>query len=302
LTSNVRPGLTSREAPHIVNSVNGLDGSPKQEETILQLRMLPGATAVAAIHAEELPQKDELCGAFWGAIALRAAGIEQVDGEPVDQDAVARRAGTQLSRSPEMSLPAGETGRRDFRLEYPITDDDSTSGTSAEGVLAAVHALSGDTLTVIPCTGEWTEERVIGLLDGLVDLDAPVTVIANVYTGDFWDYSASVGTLLGYLQDGRAEGPLADWKVGHFVGLAGTVSGENGPLVAIADTYRSLGWQGWHLQPAERVAAALTRSDGRAGGLLIVVPSAAADDLADRIDALGLQRVHWANGTDTLAA
>ena len=39
--------------------------------TTMQLELLPGARALLAMHARELPQRDDLCGAFCGALALR---------------------------------------------------------------------------------------------------------------------------------------------------------------------------------------------------------------------------------------
>ena len=44
--------------------------------TTLQLTLLPGARELLALHERELPQRDDLCGAFCGALALRAAGVE----------------------------------------------------------------------------------------------------------------------------------------------------------------------------------------------------------------------------------
>ena len=72
------------------------------------------------MHARELPQRDDLCGAFCGALALRAAGIVERGGEPLDQDAVALAAGSVVAgpRDPG-TLPSGETGRRDYRLAIP---------------------------------------------------------------------------------------------------------------------------------------------------------------------------------------
>lgn len=44
------------------------------------LKFLPGAERVLVEHRQELPQKNELCGAFWVTLGLRAfanAKIEQ---------------------------------------------------------------------------------------------------------------------------------------------------------------------------------------------------------------------------------
>src|SRR5262249_44757503 len=151
--------------------------------------------------------------------------------EPIDQDAVARRAGTVLSDAPQASLPSGETGRRDYRLEFPVTEDETTSGTSAEGVAGALDELADGAVVALPFTGAWSAEVVVGVLEALLDLDAAVTVIANVYTGDLWDSSAGPVQLLAHLGDGATEGPPARWHVGHFVGLVGLVTGERGTLV-----------------------------------------------------------------------
>jgi hypothetical protein len=268
----------------------------------MRVQLIPGASAVAAVHAEELPQKDELCGAFWGTIALRAAGVKRAGEDPVDQDAVARLAGTILSEVPQLSLPKDEPGRRDYRIKHPVTDDESTSGTSAEGVAVAVEELSDGTLVALPFSGVWTVEVVLGMFETLVALGVPTTVIANVFTGDLWSHETGLRTFFEHLATGAADSAPCDWRVGHFLGLVGTVSGERGTLVVVADTYRSLGWQGWHLQPAERVAAALSRTDGREGGVLIVAPAASADALAERLDRLGLEQRHWSNGSDLLPA
>ena len=60
----------------------------------LALTLLPGARRLLKAHARELPQRDDLCGAFCGALALQAAELAAHTGEPLDQDAVALAAGS----------------------------------------------------------------------------------------------------------------------------------------------------------------------------------------------------------------
>jgi hypothetical protein len=104
----------------------------------LELTLLAGAHALLAAHARELPQRDDQCGAFCGALALEAAGVERID-----QDDVARAAGTLVSRVPDRAaLPAGEHGRRDYRLAPPLIDDSSASGTNCAGVVRARRSRS----------------------------------------------------------------------------------------------------------------------------------------------------------------
>src|ERR687896_1991457 len=98
-----------------------------------------GPETLAALHAADLPQKDNLCGCFWASIALRAAGIES-DGEgPLDLDRVALEAGTVLpDPDPEGSVPPGEPPRVDYRFPLPTAGDGRASGTSAAALAGAI--------------------------------------------------------------------------------------------------------------------------------------------------------------------
>src|ERR1700728_4609082 len=110
----------------------------------LEMTLLPGARELLALHARELPQRDDLCGAFCGALALGAAGIDIHDGAAIDQDAVALAAGSVISGVREAgTLPHGETGRRDYRIALPLIDDADASGTTAAGLRDALERLSG---------------------------------------------------------------------------------------------------------------------------------------------------------------
>ena len=115
-----------------------------------------GAERMAALHAAELPQKDELCGAFSAAVVLRAAGVEESGGEVLDQDLVARVAGTTLAEHGDPdALPPGEGGRTDYRLEHPTVADPARAGTSATGL-----ARSG--------AQQLVAEGALGVLDAVV--------------------------------------------------------------------------------------------------------------------------------------
>jgi hypothetical protein len=267
--------------------------------TTYPLTLLPGASALLAAHARELPQRDELCGAFCGLLALRAAGVEEHGGEPLDQDAVAAAAGTVLALHADPShLPAGETGRRDYRLQLPRIENAARSGTTAAGVVRAVEALSGGALAAIPLAGPWTRETLGALYDALAAAERPVAAIANLATRYLWGARLDVLAALTYLDQGEHEGgPPPDWEVGHFVSVVGRVSGPKGDLYAIADTYPSLGAGGVHLQPAERLAAALTRPEGPAGGVVAVVDVSDAPRVRAATAAAGLREGSWDNGT-----
>lgn len=266
------------------------------------MTLLPGARELLEAHARELPQRDDLCGAFCGALALRAAGIEGRDGAPLDQDEVALAAGSVVSGVREAGvLPHGEPGRRDYRLALPSIDDPDLSGTTTAGLIDAIATLSGGALAAVPYTGPWDAGTLGGLFELACALERPATLVANFATHHLWGGRASVAQLLGYLFDGVREGPPPDWDVGHFACVVGRARGPAGSLYVLADTYPALGDAGVHMQPQERLAAALERRDMPAGGGVIAVV-AAEDAAAVRAGAaaLGLAEGVWDNGTATV--
>lgn len=268
---------------------------PATLETVL----LPGAHALLARHARELPQRDDLCGAFCGALALAASGFERTPGgELLDQDAVALAAGSIVSvgRDPG-TLPAGESGRRDYRLEIPTIDDPEVSGTTAEGVLRAIGELSGNELAALPYAGPWNARTLRGLFDAVSTLEHPVTLVANLATHHLWGGRPTASQMLDYLFEGTLDGPPPDWDVGHFACVVARTGGPVGRLYTLADTYPSLGDHGVHLQPEERLAAAIARPDKPAGGVIAVLAAADVPAVRKAAAALGLEERLWDNGT-----
>jgi hypothetical protein len=266
----------------------------------LELTLLSGSRELLRAHARALPQRDDLCGAFCGALALRAAGIQEHEGAPLDQDAVATAAGTVVSRMPDpAALPHGERGRRDYRIAPALIDDASMSGTNCAGVVAAVSELSGQSVAAIPLAGPWSAASLDGLFDLLAALKRPVTLIANLATRHLWGSAPRVEELLGYLLDRSDDGPPPDWDVGHFVCVVGRVGGPAGALYAIADTYPSLGCGGVHVQPRERLVPALRREGMAPGGMIAVVTGADAPAVRAGAEAIGLVENAWDNGSVT---
>ncbi len=263
------------------------------------VRPVPEPLELAALHGRELPQKDQLCGAFWGALALAAAGY------PVDQDEVALRAGTTLAEGdPSGWLPPGASPRTDYRLSIPVAADEPTSGTSATGVARAVEKLSGGGLAVVPVAGPWSAETVGSLVEivasSVAGSSTGCTLVANLRTGRLWGSRPGPALFLDHLSGRPVEPPEPDWDCGHFVGIAGSVGGPGGTLLVVRDTYRQLGWDGYHLQPAGAVAAALARGDGKEGGVLCVCEAAASGALATELGKAGFELRHWDNGSADL--
>jgi hypothetical protein len=272
--------------------------TPPGLTTPLSLTLLPGARALLAAHARELPQRDDLCGAFCGALALRAAGIDERDGDALDQDAVAIAAGSVVGAVGDPAhLPHGEGGRRDYRLPIPLIEDSAVSGTTARGVRDAVEELSGGRLAALPYSGPWTGATLAGLFDAAAALEHPVALVANLATGHLWGGYPRADQLLSYLLDGDPDGPPADWQVGHFVCVFGRLRGPRGSLYGVADTYPALGNGGVHLQPQERLAAAIERRDMPAGGVIVVASAQDAPAVRSSAAALGLIEELWDNGT-----
>ncbi len=264
----------------------------------LESILLPGARALLAYHDRELPQRDDLCGAFCGALALNAAGLVRAGAEPIDQDAVAVAAESIVSvgRDPD-TLPRGEAGRRDYRLRLPTIEDPEVSGTTAAGVARAIEQLGAGEVTAIPYSGPWTAASLDGMFDAAAAAEGPVTLIANLATHHLWGGRPTPSQLLAYLYEGVLDGPPPDWDVGHFVCVVARTDGPGGRLYAVADTYPALGDRGVHLQPRERLAAAIARVDKPAGGVLVVASGADAAPLRERAGALGLTEELWDNGT-----
>lgn len=269
----------------------------------LELTLLSGARELLALHAREVPQRDDLCGAFCGALALAAAGVatSPEGAEPIDQDAVALAAGSVVGAHADPAiLPFAETGRRDYRLVLPLVEDSSVSGTSAAGLARALEELSGGRLAVVPFSGPWSAGTLEGLFDLVAALARPVTLLANLHTRHLWGSHPRADRLLAYLLDGdHVAGPAPDWEVGHFVCLVGRLGGPAGSLYGVADTYPSLGTHGVHLQPRERLAAAIDRREEPAGGVLAVIDVLDAPAVRAGAEALGLVEGIWDNGTVT---
>lgn len=274
---------------------------PMAQQNPLQIELLPGSRELLGLHARELPQRDDLCGAFCGALALGAAGISEHGGQPVDQDAMALAAGSVISgvREPG-TLPHGEAGRRDYRIQLPLIDDSDASGTTAAGLLDAIEELSSGALAATPYQGPWDAHTLAGLFELAAARERPVTLVANLATRYLWGGHPNVSQLLGYLLDGDEEGPPPDWDVGHFACVFARVRGCAGNLYCLADTYPALGDAGVHVQPQERLAAALERRDMPAGGMIVVTAAEDAPTVRAGAEALGLREGTWDNGTVTV--
>jgi hypothetical protein len=240
-------------------------------------------------------QKDNLCGPYWAARVLNESGFATWDGEPIDEDLIALRAGTVLPDAvTDAGVPPGALSRAAYRYALPTAPVEQ-SGTSARALAEAIEAASGDQLRCVPMRGAWNVDRIERLLDEASDLGA--RLIANVQTGLLWGSHPPIEVLLAELDGRPVQDPAADWDVGHFVDLEMLIRGPRRSLVVVHDSYPSLGWGGRHFQPPRVLAAALMRDDGREGGVLAVVPAARIEAATALVVEIGLEMRPWNNGT-----
>jgi hypothetical protein len=245
------------------------------------------AARTADAHLAQLPQKDNLCGAFWGALVLMDAGFAEVD-----QDQVALESGSLLPDGDPVPPPLpGVSSRLDYRVTLPVAPEEQ-SGTAPEGLARAITRLSGGRLGVVPIAGPWTAETVCDVVGD----DSIRALIANVDTSPLWGAAATDEDVRRHLTTGADDGPPADWSVGHFVNPVSVERGPAGAIVTVRDTYPALGG-GTNRQPASRLAHALRRTDGREGGILCVTAAADAPELAAALRDRGMDIRYWDNGT-----
>jgi hypothetical protein len=255
---------------------------------------------VAAIDSpvvapEAAQQKDNLCGAFWAARVIREFGIVSWDGQPIDEDLIALKSATVLPDSgPEGALPPGAVSLTSYRYVLP-TAPIQASGTAPGPLAQAIESAGSGALRCVPVRGKWTAHRVARFVEGARAIGG-ARLIANLRTGRFWGSHPPLTALIDELAGRPAPDPTPDWDVGHYVELAGLITGEGGALVHVHDTYPSLGWDGHHMQPPRVVAAALLRGDGREGGVLVVVPAGRAAEVESLVAGLDLDIGIWDNG------
>jgi len=260
--------------------------------TNLTTQLMPASSRLLAVHEHAMPQKDELCGAFWSSLA-----VSILTDRRVSQEEAAVAAGTSLSSAPDPeSLPPGEDGRRDYSVKLPTTPDASLAGTSPRGIVESLYSLSEGSVTGLPIRGPWSEDSVLKLVAFACRQQHAVLVL-NVSTAFLWGTHPHWSDVTRYLLGEQFVATPAEWDVGHFVGVVGTVAGPDRTLVMCADTYPSLGVGGVHLQPPGAIASALRR-DGRTtlGGAILVIPTEVAPSTKEMIISAGFEVGIWGNG------
>jgi hypothetical protein len=260
---------------------------------------------LAAVHAVRdvaVNQRDNLCGCFWAWIALCAFD----DSDLIDEEPVAMIAGCVVPvgpTDPAFSLPwkgAGVTASWPYRLALPTSTDERSIGASAHGVARAVDVLSDGRLIALPYRADrWTAPVVQELITRLIGLGSvPILAVANVATEHFNGSTVGADSVINHILLGESLPYVEpDWRVGHFCSLAGVLRGSAEELVVIRDTYRAMGWRGYHVQTYAAVANALDRDGTGAGGVLLITTAVHADAVRAAVENLPLLNKLWHNGS-----
>lgn len=229
------------------------------------VQLLPGMSKLAEVHRLAGQQQDNLCGAYWEAIFLRSHNLNYTP------EQIARIAGSILPIcDPLACIPQGATPRQDYQFSLPTTEQVEQAGTSVQGLIKAIEQLSQGADCLIPIQAKWSSDRVsevLSLCENNPDWD--LVPLCNLRTNHLWGTQLPITDAIAYLNGNTIRPPSADWNVGHFLLLAGTVRGKERSLILACDTYPIFGWQGYHLQSANAITQALDRGDGYQGGILL---------------------------------
>lgn len=264
---------------------------------LAELSLVAGRLAPGAGDWPEAQQKDHLCGPFVAARLLWRAGVRAPGGGPVGQEELALLAGTVLPESDVPVVPVGAASDPSTGLPLRRARA-SASGTAAASLARAIEEASDGALGCVGVRAPLTAAVLASLLVEVRALDERVALVANLRTGRLWGTRPAPGLLLAELRGHPREGPPPEWDTGHYCELSELVRGSGGSLVVVEDTYPTLGWQGWHLQPLRALLSALARGDGREGGVLVVVPTELEGAARALVDSVGGVVGFWDNGTE----
>lgn len=270
-------------------------------------------------------QRPATCGAYAARYLMAPLGYPIHDGVPTTrEDYLALLAGTVMEAYEEapaeavraevrrLGLTDAEAVERFGEAYYAwplrVSGDPAVAGTSPSGTARIIAEASGGALVTLPVPARdaagvvrLTDARWDRLLDLLVDRlhEWRIHVIANYESDQLLDPTAAdydAAALSSH--DPAAIIPMDGWGVGHFAGAGAIWRDLNGRRwVLLLDTYQERGFSRYEPQPADLLRRALVRSDGREGGLLLVLPREHLGGARDALDALGLEVRMWGNGS-----
>lgn len=254
------------------------------------VQLLPGMVKLVEAHRLAGQQHDNLCGAYWGAIFLRSHGFDYTS------EQVAQLAGTVLPIADSACIPNGAISHQEYGVTLPTTTQIEEAGTSVSGLMSAIEQLA-QAYCLIPVQAEWTVEqvwRIIAVCENHPNWN--LVPMCNLRTGHLWGSHLAISDAIAYLNGDSVSPSAADWNVGHFLLLAGTVKGKRA-LILACDTYPMFGWQGYHLQSPDAIVQALNRGDGYAGGILLFVAVQHKVAIEQELSAQNFTIAAWDNGS-----
>jgi hypothetical protein len=289
------------------------------------IHYVDGFDAMADLLDGFADQRPSTCGAYVARYLLGPLGFPVNDGiATTREDYLAFLAGTVLDPEEAATVDAARAvadveglddttaaarfGDAWYRWPLRVSDDLAAVGTSPTGTARVIATASNGALATLPMAArdaagavKLTDTAWDGLLDLFVEhiRDWRVQAVVNYDSDDLLDPTASAYTadaLRG--PNATAAIPLDRWGVGHFAGVgAEWRAADDRRWLLLLDTYRGRGFDRYEPQPADLVRNALIRSDGRDGGILLILPREHLRAATEAVRALGLEPRMWGNGS-----
>lgn len=298
---------------------------PLFDELDLNVSMLPGFPDVHEAYRLLRDQKDMVCGAYTLTYLLQAYGIADYGGDPIMIDRVAEAAGTALephnaerqARVDELisnrETPADRAPtwfmHDYFEADLAVVGDEG--GTSVKGMVDACETVSGGRIEAIPVPAVYDSAVQLDAdrFDALLGVAAAAELPAQLILNYNLRHTLAPAGLLGHKYnlvallaqwDDPSYFRRMDWDVGHFTTVAARVARADADerYLVIRDSYKTFGWDGYHLQPESYIRRGLVRADDhRDGGVLLITPSTDADDVRSWLTDHDLGTGLWDNGS-----
>lgn len=290
----------------------------------LSITIGPGFPSIHEEYRCLRDQRDMVCGAYTLTYLLRSYGITQYEDNPLTVDEIAALAGTGLEERNQQRQNAirnqienGDLPPSRANQWYPSEYFErrlqtvETGGTSIQGIVKACEAASNGLVSAIPVPSivdgeiQLTGDRFETLVRASLAGDLPGQLMANYNLS----HTLAPASLLGHKYnitslitqwDNLDYFRTMDWDIGHFTSIAGIISrdGYEQQYLIIRDSYKTFGWNGYHLQPLSLIHEGILReADHRDGGLIIVVPTSAAEDVTAFLENLRVTTGAWDNGS-----
>lgn len=298
--------------------------SPQFPAGELSVTIGPGFPSIHEEYRSLRDQRDMVCGAYTLTYLLRAYGITHYDNNQLTVDDVAALAGTGLEERNQRRQNAIRDQIEDGKIPasrakqwYPSEylerrlQTVETGGTSVKGVVKACERASDGLVSAIPVPSiidgevQLTRDRFETIVRAFLADKIPGQLMANYNMSHTFAPASLLGhkynfTSLFTQWDNIDYFRTMDWDIGHFTSIAGIISreGYEQQYLVIRDSYKTFGWNGYHLQPLSLICDGVVREeDHRDGGLIIVVPNSATDTVMEFLEEINMKTGLWDNGS-----